>query len=304
MDESKSEANSRPSPRRKGSRDSVSRKATLVKQSDSKAGDDKDDESKSAPAFSSSIATKKKISSLLGTFEPFEVEMLSSTRQRRVKDEQELERLRGEMVALGKTMNSETAKRTDTARQLQTWSGERVSSLRDRLLQTLHSRMDGLDVDITGIHERIASLEAELAHEKETIPADIERRSAELTAQLTAFQEQFEEECLSRLEREKAITQRVTEHEVQMDKECGQEPRERQPKYIEIKTALERSVNQRKNRVERFHGFVEREIDQLKDAIARETVIREKEDDEIVQTLTKYTEKLQKSLRVINTANV
>jgi hypothetical protein len=60
-------------------------------------------------------------------------------------------------------------------------------------------------------------------------------------------------------------------------------------------------VDQRKKRVERFNAMVEREITKLKNSIARETVIREKEDDEIVHTLTKYTEKLQNSLRVINT---
>jgi hypothetical protein len=147
---------------------------------------------KSTPAFSSSLATKKKIDSLLGTFDPFAVEMLASTRQRRVKDEQELDKLRVEMGALATAMEGETAKRTETARQLQTWGDEKMCTLRDHLLEGLHARMDGLDLDITHIHESIATLEAELAHEKETIPADIERRSAELTAQLTAFQEQFE----------------------------------------------------------------------------------------------------------------
>lgn len=165
-------------------------------------------------------------------------------------------------------------------------------------------RMDGLKESVEVLADRVTDLEKDLEYQKETIPLDIERRGVELTKRLEEFQELFEEERKSRLEREKVIVDRIAAHENQVDAEFEVERNEREQKYQELRATLEESVKLRKKRVERFHAFVENEIAILKNSIAHESRLREKEDDEIVETLTRYTTKLQASLRVINTTDV
>lgn len=61
--------------------------------------------------------------------------------------------------------------------------------------------------------ERLSSLEEEFEKEKIRVTKDIEDRNRELTLQLKDFQELFEKERQSRLEREAAIVKRLADHE-------------------------------------------------------------------------------------------
>jgi len=251
-----------------------------------------------------SAETKNRLAALVGKFDSFESEMLEGTRQRREKDEHVLEELKGEMAEVEQILQAEIQKRQEMNKSLQVWCAQQVEDARDTLLAKIQTHMEHVELSLEALNERVDSLEAALEVEKVNIPADIERRGAELTARLEAFQERFEAERLSRLEREKEITARLAAHENQVAEELDAERNSREQKYQELKSILEESVTLRKSRTERFHVFLEKEIAVLKNAIQEESVLREKEDDEIVETLTRYTAKLQDSLRVINTTEV
>ncbi|CAK9094247.1 Probable magnesium transporter NIPA8 [Durusdinium trenchii] len=251
-----------------------------------------------------SLATKQRLGAMVGRFEAFESEMLEGTRQRREKDEHVLEQLKGEMGQLEQTLEAEMKQRVEMNKSLQVWFAEQIEVVKEELLTKIKGHMEELQGNIDVLSDRVGELEAALEHEKEVIPADIERRGAELTARLTEFQQLFDKERLSRLEREKEITSRIAAHENEVAGELDEERNAREQKYQELKAVLEESITLRKSRTERFHVFLEKEIAVLKNQIQEESVLREKEDDEIVETLQKYTAKLQDSLRVINTTEV
>ncbi len=262
------------------------------------------DESPTAAAAKISAATKTRLGALVGKFESFESEMLEGTRQRREKDEHVLVELKDEMAQLEQVLEREINKREEMSKALQVWAGEQVAASKEVLLASVQRQMEQLQLNIDALNARVDTLEAALEHERVAIPADIERRGAALTARLEAFQELFETERLSRLEREKGITARLAAHENQVAGELDTERNVREKKYQELQSMLEESVTLRKSRTERFHSFLEKEIAVLKNSIQEESALREKEDDEIVETLTRYTAKLQDSLRVINTTEV
>jgi len=248
--------------------------------------------------------TKDELSSLLDTFTSFESKMKEGTRQRREKDEHQLEELRVEMGDLEKVLGEEVKRRVQMNKSLQVWCDEQIKHMHADLLGVIHERMNGLQDNIEKVSERIGDLEGMLAEEKVKIPADIERRGAELTQKLTEFQELFEIERKSRLVREKEIKSQLGDHETLVEKQFDEERNLREVKYMELRAILEKSTKLRKKRIERFNAFVEVEIAALKNDIARESILRKKEDDEIVETLKLYTSKLQASLRVINTTEV
>mmetsp|Transcript_10061 Transcript_10061/g.16475 ORF Transcript_10061/g.16475 Transcript_10061/m.16475 type:complete len:280 (-) Transcript_10061:786-1625(-) len=251
-----------------------------------------------------SNATKQRLSQLVGSFEAFESEMLEGTRQRREKDEHVVVQLKNEMGELEIILQEEKKKRAEVNKSLQTWCAAEIDDVRETLLLKIQEHMEKLYLNIEALSTRVDSLESALEYEKVAIPADIERRGAELTQRLTEFQDLFEKERVSRLEREKEITSRLAAHENVVAEEIDTERNIREQKYQEIRVMLEESVTLRKARTERFHVFLDKEIAILKNSIQEESVLREREDDEIVGTLMTYTAKLQESLRVINTTEV
>ncbi|GBG29552.1 SF-assemblin [Hondaea fermentalgiana] len=251
-----------------------------------------------------SEGTKARLRTLMSNFDAFESEMIEGTRTRREKDEHVLVQLQREMASLEQVLQTEMKQRVEMNQSLQTWAGEQVEHVKEILLQKIQDKMEVLQENIDLLNERVDDLHAQLEHEKVAIPADIERRGAELTERLTAFQDRFETERLSRLEREKVITGRLADHENQVSEELDAERGEREQKYQELRAVLEESITLRKARTERFHIKIEKEIAKLKNAIQEEAVVREQEDDEIAETLTRYAAKLQDSLRTINTTEV
>lgn len=251
-----------------------------------------------------SAGTKERLRTLMSKFDAFESEMIEGTRTRREKDEHVLVELQREMSSLEQTLRTEMAQRIEMNRSLQIWAGEQVEEAKETLLKKIQENMEVVQEKIDQLNLRVDELHADLEHEKIEIPADIERRGAELTKRLTEFQERFETERLSRLERERVITGRLADHENQVGEELDEERGIREQKYQELRAVLEESITLRKARTERFHIQIEKEIAKLKNAIQEEAVLREQEDDEIADTLTKYAAKLQDSLRTINTTEV
>mmetsp|Transcript_5945 Transcript_5945/g.13802 ORF Transcript_5945/g.13802 Transcript_5945/m.13802 type:complete len:266 (+) Transcript_5945:146-943(+) len=248
--------------------------------------------------------TVSRLDSLVSKFHAFESEMLEGTRQRREKDEHVLVELKEEMAGLEQCLQNEVKRRENMIRSLQKKFGDDIETTKDELIERLRESMVLLDDKVVKLNERVDALEQALEVQKKIIPEDIERRGAELTERLERFSEKFEEERLSRLEREREITARLAAHESKVADELEEERSCREQKYQELKAILEESVSLRKSRTERFHVFLEKEIAVLKNSIQEESALREKEDDEIVETLTRYTAKLQDSLRVINTTEV
>lgn len=262
-----------------------------------------------APSTSSAMlhasdATKQRLGELVGKFDSFESEMLEGTRQRREKDEHVVVELKEDMAQLERVLETEMTQRVEMNKSLQQWCGEQVEVVRQELLDKVEGKMGVLQSNIDVLSDRVELLEAALQREKESIPADIERRGAELTERLTAFQQLFDTERVARLEREKEITLKIAAHENHVSEELDAERSVREKRYQALRAVLEESVTLRKSRTERFHVTLEQEVAKLKNSIQAESVLREKEDDEIVETLSRYTAKLQDSLRVINITDV
>jgi len=269
---------------------------------ESKYQDEDSRERRVSTAVRSAAATKGRLEELMSKFDNFELEMVEGTRNRREKDEHELEELKQEMARIEQVLQTEMRERVEMNKSLQIWCGKQVEAIHEDLMKKIAGNMETLQENIDALHMRIDGLEEALATQKKIIPADIERRGEELTKMLTEFQNQFEEEGLARLERERAINSRLSAQENKVTEEMDKERGVREKKYQQLRTVLEESVALRKSRVERFHVKIEAEIAKLKNSIQQESILREKEDDEIANTLSVYTAKLQDSLRVINAA--
>ena len=78
----------------------------------------------------------------------------------------------------------------------------------------------------------------------------------------------------------------------------------REAKYLAVKKVLEDNVKLREKAETRFQNFFEREVSKLHNQVSAELEVREREDDEIIEALNRYTEKLQSSLKIINSTEM
>jgi hypothetical protein len=183
---------------------------------------------------------------------------------------------------------------------LQAWCNTQVVTLKNSLESQLQEKTVMLKQNLEDMSKQLQRLEADFEQEKIRVTKDIEDRNRELTLQLKAFQELFEAERASRLEREAAIVARLAAHEHMVQEQFQQIRAVRESKYLELRDILQDNVRSRKKGDEAFHAIFEEEIALLKNQISEEKGIREAEDDEIVDALNRYTQKLQGSLQILN----
>ena len=81
-------------------------------------------------------------------------------------------------------------------------------------------------------------------------------------------------------------------------------PNHRQKLYENVKAILDDNIKLKNKSAERFQSFYEKETYKLNNDVINESNIREHDDDEIVDTLNKYTVKLQGSLKIINSTDM
>lgn len=183
------------------------------------------------------------------------------------------------------------------------WCESQIATFQTRLETQLTTRTAQLQANIDALNKRVDDLESKFEEDKARMSAEIKERNERLTKQLNDFQEVFEAERVSRLQREGKIAADLAEHETDTKESFEKERGNREKVYLELKTKLDDAVRSRTKADEKFQSFVSEEIASIKNAIRKEEEVREQEDDEIVETLNRYTQKLQASLTIINSSD-
>ena len=140
--------------------------------------------------------------------------------------------------------------------------------------------------------------------EKKIILKTIDDRGEELRAMLEKFKAEFDEDRQQRLERELKIREQLLSHEQEVAGKFDMQTQMREAKYLAVRKVLEDNVKLREKAETRFQNFFEREVHKLHNNVSAEIEVREREDDEIIEALNRYTEKLQTSLKIINSTEM
>lgn len=183
------------------------------------------------------------------------------------------------------------------------WAESRVAEFQTRLESQLKQRTLQLQANIDAVNVRVDRLEEKFEQDKARMSKEIQERNERLTKQLLDFQEVFEAERQDRLRREGKIAADLAAHETETKESFEHERGLREKVYLELKTKLDDAVRTRTKADEKFQSFVSEEIASIRNAIRKEEELREQEDDEIVETLNRYTQKLQASLQIINSSD-
>lgn len=251
----------------------------------------------------SGVISAPRLEGLLNSFDPFETKMQEGTKARLLKDKLKVEAMARETDRLTNALSSQVQIRRQMNEQLQRFC--------EGKLDTCYTEYDALVLDQTtrveerleALDERITALDEHFQAEKERIKQEIEERHKELMEMLEKFHQLFEAECTVRAEREAAIKAEMAEHEKEVGGRFDVEKVAREEVIKILRQELEENITSRRTSDKHFAAFVEAELKVIKQTLAAESQIREQEDDEIEAALSRYTNKLQSSLHIINSTD-
>jgi len=247
--------------------------------------------------------SQEKLDSLMGGFDKFESVMKQGTRQRRERDEHRLAQLKEEVTRVERAAEAETKRRVEMGRALQDWAARETKAVEDRLTMALAAQKARLEEQVAATRRRLDELEVSFAADRDRVLAEVERRNTDLAAKLEAFHEVFEAERAERRRREAAIEARIAGAEHDSEEAFAAERARREQAHAKVKERLDHAVSTRARADEKLRVWAEGELADVRTSFAAEVRQREAEDDAILAALTRYTQKLQASLHIINASD-
>ena len=118
-----------------------------------------------------------------------------------------------------------------------------------------------------------------------------------------ATQKLFEAERVERRRREAEIATRLTSAEHTSEEAFANERLEREQAFMRVKEHLDEAVQSRARADEQLRELVDERFATARNTLTNEAAIREQEDDEILTSLTRYVQKLQASMHIINSGD-
>jgi hypothetical protein len=248
-------------------------------------------------------ATKNRLNAIMGEFEAFDKEMRVGTRQRRERDEQRLAQLRSDMSRVEQALNAEIKCRAEMNKSIQAWMEANVDAMCERFMEALEGHLVRVEERLEVGQERLTALEGVFAQIQLDIPEDIDARTTLITAELLSFDDAFAAEKTRRTAVEERVLNHIAtnEHHALEQFEATRTLREKE--FIGLRTVLDETQRERMKRDEKFQAYVQEEIASLRNALSLESQTREREDDELVEALNRYAEKLQSSLKLVNSTD-
>ncbi len=205
---------------------------------------------------------------------------------------------------LEKRQTSETQRRQEMAAALQGWAAREIAAVEERVRAVLEERTREVQAQMVVVERRLEELKAQFADDKRQVMAEMDARNKDLLEKLTVFHDLFEEEKKVRRTREAELETAVASAEQSSEEAFEAERALRERLFMGLKAQLEDFVAVRSKADELLRDRVERDFAAIRVALDQEARVREAEDDEILASVTRYAQKLQSSLAIINTTDV
>jgi len=247
--------------------------------------------------------SRTKLEEMLVGFDPFEEKMQQGTRARLLKDKQKVETQQRETERLTNALSEQVATRRQMNEELQKYCETKLQEAYEEYDELVRDGNTKVEERLDLLDERISALDNHFTMEKERIYREIEEKHVELVDMLEKFHVLFEEECAARAEREAAIKAEMNEHENHVGVKFKEENVAREVVIARLQKELEENIDCRRVSDKHFADFITAEVKTAKANLTNECAMRETEDDQIEEALSRYTNKLQSSLHIINSTD-
>jgi hypothetical protein len=222
------------------------------------------------------------------------------TRQRREQEDSALASLKIQTKRLEAALSAEIKRRVDAMQQFQQKAKSEIQRVEELLVKQMDQDRIATEERLNILEERMANLECKWQSDVNMVQHETSRKVSQLQEQVAELKQQTEGERQSRLEREAALNQQITQLSNDY-KELWQV--ERQERFVAIQQLTEQSVADDRNRHESertLDSRIQQDLQELEKEIRAEQREREQADHEIVDGLNRYMEEVQKSLAYVS----
>ena len=252
-------------------------------------------------------ATNRSISGKLNTmadeFNNFYGDLEEETTIRKQAEEARVIRMERELGKIEQVLATETKRRIEASKALQTMFEAKVIALQKEFKGELRSAFEPLQAQIDALVSRVEQLELTMENERRDREKEIQKANKEVLDKFAVHQKQFEVEKVTRLQREAQTLKRVGDEVFRVQQKVAAERTAREAAIVLMKDDFYSSVKAREKADEIFKAEMFRKMAAVERDLEVETANRVASEEQLVTALNDYTKNLQDGLRIVNRAH-
>uniref|UniRef100_A0A6V4UDE8 SF-assemblin n=1 Tax=Prymnesium polylepis TaxID=72548 RepID=A0A6V4UDE8_9EUKA len=243
-----------------------------------------------------------RLNAMADDFNNFYGDLEEETTIRKKAEEDRVARMEREIGKIEKVLGTETKRRIEASKALQTMFENKITRLQQDFKEELRQVFEPLQTQIDTLVQRVEDIEKTMADEKRDREKEIQRANKEILDKFSIHQKQFEVEKVTRLQREAQVLKRVGDEVFRMQQKVTAERASREAAIVLMKDDFMAAHKAREKADEIFKGEMLRKMAVVEKDLEVETKNREASEEQLVNALNDYTQALQDGLRIVNRA--
>lgn len=154
-------------------------------------------------------------------FNDFYGDLEEETTIRKKAEEDRVVRMEREIAKLEKVLATETKRRIEASKALQSMFETKIVKLQQEFKEELRQVFEPLQMQIDTLIARVENIEKVMADEKRDREKEIQRANKEILEKLIAHQKEFEVEKVTRLQREAQVLKRIGDEVFRVQQKVG-----------------------------------------------------------------------------------
>jgi len=243
-----------------------------------------------------------RLNAMADDFNNFYGDLDEETTIRKKAEEDRVARMEREIAKIEKVLGTETKRRIEASKALQTLFETKITKLQQDFKEDLRQVFEPLQAQIDTLVQRVEDIEKTMGDEKRDREKEIQRANKEILDKFAVHQKQFEVEKVTRLQREAQVLKRVGDEVFRMQQKVTAERASREAAVVLMKDDFMAAHKAREKADEIFKGEMLRKMAVVEKDLEVETKNREASEEHLVNALNDYTQALQDGLRIVNRA--
>jgi len=243
-----------------------------------------------------------RLNAMADEFNHFYGDLEEETTVRKQAEDARVARIEREVVKVEKVLATETKRRIEASKTLQTVFETKITALQKAFKEELRVAFEPLQAQIDALVGRVETLEKTMQDEKRDREKEIQKANKEILDKFRVHQKQFEIEKVARLQRESQVLKRVGDEVFRLQQKITAERSSREASIIVMKDDFMTAHKAREKADEVFKSEMLRKMAIVEKDLEVETRNRVASEEQLVQALNDYTEALQDGLRIVNRA--
>ena len=166
-----------------------------------------------------------RLNAMADDFNNFYGDLDEETTIHKKAEEDRVARMEREIAKIEKVLGTETKRRIEASKALQTLFETKITKLQADFKEELRQVFEPLQIQIDTLVGRVEAIEKTMGDEKRDREKEIQRANKEILDKFAVHQKQFEVEKVTRLQREAQVLKRVGDEVFRMQQKVRRRPR-------------------------------------------------------------------------------